>query len=126
MTSKTARRPPALPTIAPCPRPGCKRKHYLIPYMGGGNFVLCTCGWTGPIRKTERAAILAWNPRSDAEAEDVDMLRSLERDVREMLAASKVCEVVAWKARLELAICELDVKRGEVLPATKTKARKRT
>lgn len=58
-----------LPDIAPCPRPGCNGPVAVQSLGLRDRQVVCFCHWAGPIRKSERAAILAWNRRSDAEAE---------------------------------------------------------
>ncbi len=50
-------KPKPLPTIARC---ACGRKAELTGFEYP--FVACSyCGWSGPIRKTKRVAVLAWN-----------------------------------------------------------------
>ena len=116
----TARKP--MPEIAPCPRPRCEGNRVVWHTADDEEtLVECSCGWRGPWRRTPRSAILAWNRR--ASDSDAEQLKSLEKDVRDMLSTAKSCGVVAWRTRLELAILELDTKRGEVL--AKKGARKR-
>ena len=56
----TARKP--LPTICRCI---CGKAPVMYPNgiykKTGWHWVQCDCGWSGPVRKTARAAILAWN-----------------------------------------------------------------
>lgn len=108
-----------LPTIAPCPRPGCQKVVGIC--CGGlvnGFRVLCVCGWHGPVANDERAAILAWNRRaSDAEAERLWNQWSL-------LAGSWMRPRFGTHATANF-LQAMSRERGEVLPA-KTKKGNRT
>lgn len=57
-----------LPEIAPCM---CPKKCEAITARWSSElwYVVSRCGFAGPQRMSERAAILAWNRRGDAEAE---------------------------------------------------------
>ena len=73
----TARKP--LPEIDACP---CgKKNHGPGWYLAGATQwyqCRCSCGWSGPRRKTLIGAILAWNRRSDAEAERRGAMKALK------------------------------------------------
>lgn len=52
-------KPKPLPDISRC---ACGRKALLRGgYLGPAKEVSCECGWSGPIRRNARGAILAWN-----------------------------------------------------------------
>lgn len=92
--------------IAPCPRPGCKGNPAVQDAGAERDVqVVCPCGWMGPpSTKGPRQAILAWNRRSDAEAE----IRGA------MKAADWVGNILNdWHGDLLREAIE----RGEVLPA---------
>ena len=115
----TARRP--LPTIAKCPGIACNAHEKqpcsdvcLSPFTLR-YFVNCRCGWRGPGRASERAAILAWNRRSDAEAERRGALACLD------YVAKNTCISGYTKRMIAEAI-----KRGEVLPAKAKKGARKS
>jgi hypothetical protein len=93
-----------LPEIAPCPRPGCRGSAKLHSSLFSMKFVFCSCGWEGPMSKTERGAILTWNRRADAEAERRGAMAAVE-----------------WfrkrKCRGAASVLEAAIERGEVLRA---------
>lgn len=61
-------KPKPLPEIKACPS-GCRRVE-VWKFGGSDLFQVRSChGWNGPARSSPRAAILAWNRRSDADAE---------------------------------------------------------
>jgi Lar family restriction alleviation protein len=55
--------------LKPCP--GCGSEATRIMRMARCCFVACDCGWSGPARTSEKAAIAAWNRRAGEEKRDV-------------------------------------------------------
>lgn len=93
-----------LPPMRPCPC-GCDRVGISF-YGSSGCTVECLCHWEGPMRKTERGAILAWNRRSDAEAERRGAMAAVEWLAEEGFPSMNLRQAI---------------ERGEVLPGAKAK-----
>lgn len=116
-----------LPPIAPCPGVACDAhereicSEVVVNPVSGKFSVRCACGWSGPERTSERAAILSWNRRSDAEAE-----RRL-RKLAELWARVESTPILkdgssaSWTHELLAFEREIKKLRGEVLPAAKKK-----
>lgn len=126
----------SLPEVAPCPC-GKDCETAVAPWCNELWYVVSQCGFSGPQRSSERAAILAWNrraPGGDAERRGGrEILKELQVHANEMFDASMADKSNEWAeacayfeqwAWLRLKTGKFG-KRGEVLPATK-KARKRT
>lgn len=107
--------PRKLPEVAPCP---CAKQceTAVAPWCNELWYVVSQCGFSGPQRSSERAAILAWNRRApDGDAERRGAMAAVEWIARNNTAPMGYLAKVLRRA----------IERGEVLPATK-KARKRT
>lgn len=115
--------PRKLPEVAPCPGIACDAHEkqpcsevcwnpYTLRY-----YVSCRCGWKGPGRTTERAAILAWNrraPDADADSEmEAIRLALYWLESRPINGAELVIKTASDVLRNAV------IERGEVLPAAR-------
>jgi Lar family restriction alleviation protein len=50
--------------------PGCGRETVDLAWLGTSCWMECKCGWDGPVRKSRKAAIAAWNRRAGEEPKE--------------------------------------------------------